>query len=204
MIYVFATFTKTGNLKYISHLDLHRAMTRLLLRSGLPIRFSEGFNPHPKLTFAQPLSLFQESLCEIAEFRLDEEAACPDEAGALEKLRAVEPEGLHFLQVVYSERKLPVCKAARYELTFRTSMDMEAFASLFDGEMPVLKKTKTKEKTMDIAPLIGEKQFSAFDGGVKLRCVLPCGNEYLNPSYVETFLGDRISDMQVLRTELIF
>lgn len=204
MIYVFATFTKTGNLKYISHLDLHRAMTRLLLRSGLPIRFSEGFNPHPKLTFAQPLSLFQESLCEVAEFRLDEAVDCPDEAGALEKLRAVEPEGLHFLQVVYSQRKLPVCKAARYELTFRTSMDKDAFAALFRGEMPVLKKTKTKEKTLDIAPLIGEKQFSAFDGGVKLRCVLPCGNEYLNPSYVETFLGDRITEMQVLRTELLF
>ena len=204
MIYVFATFTKTGNLKYISHLDLHRAMTRLLLRSGLPIRFSEGFNPHPKLTFAQPLSLFQESLCEIAEFRLDEEAGCPDEASALEKLRAVEPEGMHFLQVVYSERKLPVCKAARYELTFRTSMDRNAFASLFDGEMPVLKKTKTKEKTLDISPLIGEKQFSACEDGVMLRCVLPCGNEYLNPSYVETFLGDRIDSMRVLRTELIF
>ena len=204
MIYVFATFTKTGNLKYISHLDLHRAMTRLLLRSGLPIRFSEGFNPHPKLTFAQPLSLFQESLCEVAEFRLDEGEGCPSEAEALENLRAVEPEGLHFLQVTYSERKLPVCKAARYELTFRTSMALDEFASLFDGEMPVLKKTKTKEKTLDIAPLISEKQFSAVDGGALLRCVLPCGNEYLNPSYVETFLGDRISEMRVLRTELLF
>ncbi|MBQ0092066.1 MAG: TIGR03936 family radical SAM-associated protein, partial [Clostridiales bacterium] len=69
MIYVFATFEKTGNLRYISHLDLQRAFTRLLLRSGLPVVFSEGFNPHPKLTFAQPLSIFQESVCEIAEFR---------------------------------------------------------------------------------------------------------------------------------------
>lgn len=204
MIYVFATFTKTGNLKYISHLDLHRAMTRLLLRSGLPIRFSEGFNPHPKLTFAQPLSLFQASLCEVAEFRLEEGASCPDEAEALEKLRAVEPEGMHFLQVTYSERKLPVCKAARYELTFRTDLDKDAFASLFEGEMLVLKKTKTKEITLDISPLIGEKQFSAIDGGVLFRCVLPCGNEYLNPSYVEAFLGDRITEMQVLRTELLF
>lgn len=204
MIYVFATFTKTGNLKYISHLDLHRAMTRLLLRSGLPIRFSEGFNPHPKLTFAQPLSLFQESLCEVAEFRLDEGEGCPDEAGALERLRAVEPEGLHFVQVTYSERKLPVCKAARYELTFQTPLAMDSFAALFDGKMPVLKKTKTKEKILDISPLICEKHFSAFDGGVKLRCVLPCGNDYLNPSFIATFLGERISGMQVLRTELIF
>lgn len=204
MIYVFATFTKTGNLKYISHLDLHRAMTRLLLRSGLPIRFSEGFNPHPKLTFSQPLSIFQESLCEVVEFRLDEGEGCPDEAGALEKLRSVEPEGLHFVGVKYSERKLPVCRAARYELTFRTSLSAEALAALFDGEMPVVKKTKTKEKTLDIAPLIGEKQFSSCEGGVKLRCVLPCGNDYLNPSYVASFLGERISEMQVLRTELIF
>lgn len=204
MIYVFATFAKTGNLKYISHLDLNRAMTRLLIRSGLPIRFSEGFNPHPKLTFAQPLSLFQESLCEVAEFRLDEGADCPDEAGTLEALRAVEPEGLHFTKVTYSDRKLPVCKAARYELTFRTALSPEELSALFEGEMPVLKKTKTKETTVDISPLIREKRFSAVEGGVKLCCTLPCGDAYLNPSFLVSFLGERVAEVRILRTELLF
>ncbi len=204
MIYVFATFSKTGNLKYISHLDLNRAMTRLLIRSDLPVRFSEGFNPHPKLTFAQPLSLFQESLCEVAEFRLDEGADYPDEAGALEALRKVEPEGLHFTKVTYSEHKLPVCKAARYELTFRTDLSPEELSALFEGEMPVLKKTKTKETTVDISPLIGEKRFFAVEGGVKLCCTLPCGDAYLNPSFLSAFLGERVTETRVLRTKLLF
>lgn len=202
MKYVFATFEKTGTLRYISHLDLQRAVTRLLLRSGLPIRFSEGFNPHPKLTFAQPLSLFQESICEIAEFRFDD--VCPSEAETLAGLQAVSPEGLKFTKVEYSDRKLPPCKAAAYELTFATKLSAEAFSALFSGEMQVLKKTKTQEKTVDIAPLISKKRFEAVDGGVQLHCVLPCGNEYLNPAYIEAFLGEYITDMRVLRTKLFF
>ena len=83
-MYVFAEFEKRGILRYISHLDLQRAMTRLLLRTDLPIVFSEGFNPHPKLTFAQPLSIFQESVCEIAVFRMD---GPPPEEKTLEALR---------------------------------------------------------------------------------------------------------------------
>lgn len=202
MKYVFATFEKTGMLRYISHLDLQRAFTRLLLRSGLPIRFSEGFNPHPKLTFAQPLSLFQESICEIAEFRFEDD--CPTETEALARLQAVSTAGLNFTKVEYSERKLPPCKAASYELTFATALSAEALSALFAGEMQVLKKTKTQEKTVDIAPLISKKQFEDVEGGVRLRCVLPCGNEYLNPSYIEQFLGDRVTDMRVLRTKVFF
>lgn len=202
MKYVFATFEKTGALRYISHLDLMRAMAKLLYRSELPICFSEGFNPHPKLTFAQPLSLFQESICEIAEFRMED--SCPTERETLAKLQAVSPEGLRFTDVRFSERKLPPCKAASYELTFETDMTAEEAERLFAGGMAVLKKTKTQEKTVDISPCITKKRFEQVAGGVKLYCILPCGNEYLNPSYIETFLGDRITDMRVLRTKLFF
>lgn len=202
MKYVFATFTKTGSLRYISHLDLQRAFTRLLLRTDLPIKFSEGFNPHPKLMFAQPLSLFQESICEVAEFRMEDE--CPSEEETLSRLQAQAPLGLDFLKVEFSEKKLPPCKAAEYTLTFETALPVEEFESLFAGEMPVLKKTKTQEKTVDIAPLITEKTFEKRSTGVKLHCTLPCGNEYLNPSYIEQYLGDKVTDMRVMREKLMF
>lgn len=202
MKYVFATFTKLGNLRYISHLDLQRAFTRLMLRTELPIKFSEGFNPHPKLMFAQPLSLFQESICEVAEFRMEDE--CPTEEETLARLQAQAPEGLNFLKVEFSEKKLPPCKAAWYTLTFETTLEVEAFSALFAGEMPVLKKTKTQEKMMDIAPLITERSFAKTENGVSLHCVLPCGNEYLNPVYVQQFLGEKVTDMRVMREKLIF
>ena len=54
-------FTKTGALQYISHLDLHRTFSRLLVRKNVPVWYSEGFTPHPRLVFATPLSVGAES-----------------------------------------------------------------------------------------------------------------------------------------------
>ena len=65
-------FTKLGKLKYISHLDLQRAIARMLVRSGLPIGYSEGFNPHPKLNIALPLSIYQEGERELFDFKITE------------------------------------------------------------------------------------------------------------------------------------
>ena len=201
MIYVFAEFEKCGILRYISHLDLQRAMTRLLLRTDLPIVFSEGFNPHPKLTFAQPLSIFQESVCEIAVFRLSDP---PSEEETLRKLRWAAPEGLNFRKVTYSERKLPECKAARYEILLETGMTAEELKAATDGPMPVLKKSKAKTETVDISPLISERVWSEREDGVLLTCVLPAGNNTLNPSYVGAFLEGKARVRRILRTELLF
>ena len=48
-------FKKTGRLKYISHLDLCRTMQPAMIRAKIPLWYTEGFNPHPKMVFAQPL-----------------------------------------------------------------------------------------------------------------------------------------------------
>lgn len=67
------SFEKTGMAKFISHLDTVRLITRSMKRANVPIWFTEGFNPHAFLTFAMPLSLGFESLCETVDFRLMEE-----------------------------------------------------------------------------------------------------------------------------------
>ncbi len=54
-------YSKKGRMKFISHLDMNRFMTRMILKSGLPVWYTEGFNPRPYLTFALPLSLGFES-----------------------------------------------------------------------------------------------------------------------------------------------
>jgi radical SAM-linked protein len=54
-------FTKKGVLKYISHLDLMRLFTRALRRADLPLKMTEGFSPHPKLSFKRALKLGVES-----------------------------------------------------------------------------------------------------------------------------------------------
>ena len=63
-------FTKTGMAKYISHLDLMRCMTRALRRAQIPLWYTEGYNPHLFMTFARPLPLGVESLCESMDIRL--------------------------------------------------------------------------------------------------------------------------------------
>ena len=61
-------FQKTGVICYTSHLDIMKVFKRSFKRAGIRLAYSQGFNPHPKMGFAQPLSLGYESLDEYIEF----------------------------------------------------------------------------------------------------------------------------------------
>ena len=69
MMNVRIQFSKGYEVKYVSHLDLMRT----LMRSGLPVSYTQGFNPHIILTFAQPLSVGVTSDGEYAEFQMEEQ-----------------------------------------------------------------------------------------------------------------------------------
>ena len=73
MITVRISFEKKNEASYISLLDLQRVMQRVLKRSGLPVWHTLGFNPHIYMTFACPLSLGQESLCECVDVKTEAE-----------------------------------------------------------------------------------------------------------------------------------
>ena len=63
-------FKKVGSLQYVSHLDLVRTMHTIIVRAGLPLWYTEGFNPKPKMIFAAPLSIGTESVCEFMDVKL--------------------------------------------------------------------------------------------------------------------------------------
>ena len=88
-------FAKEGRLKYISHLDVTRCLARVFKRSGLPIWYTQGFNPHAYLTFALPLPLGVESRCESFDFRLTEEVSYEE---VKDRLNAVLPDDLRALR----------------------------------------------------------------------------------------------------------
>ena len=67
------TFTKQGALRYTGHLDLHRLWERAMRRAELPIAYSQGFHPQPKMRLAAALPLGFSSLCEMLDVRLNEE-----------------------------------------------------------------------------------------------------------------------------------
>ena len=96
-------FSKTGRAKYISHLDLMRTFQRAFSRAGIQIKHTEGFNPHPFVSIALPLSVGYSSQCEILEFGLVGGASY-EEVPA--RLTAAMPEGIIIHSCYPAERKL--------------------------------------------------------------------------------------------------
>ena len=84
-------YTKTGNMIYISHLDVSRLFLRVLRMADLRPTYSQGYNPHPKMSFALPLSVGLHSICEFLEF--ETEKVC--NINAIEEVNLRLPEGIH-------------------------------------------------------------------------------------------------------------
>lgn len=194
-------FTKMGKLQYISHLDLQRAVARMLVRTGLPIGYSEGFNPHPKLNIALPLSIYQEGERELFDFRITEDIPLENVA---KQLRDNAFPDMEIVDVSYAVGKLTT-KTAIWRLEFQTDMDAETFENCVKGEMLVSKRSKKGEKLVDISPML--KFISAEKNGEVLisRFELnAAGNDYLNPAYIAAFLGDKVKLLRTVRENILF
>lgn len=187
-------FRKKGKLKYISHLDLMRAVTRALLRSDLPIIYTEGFNPHPKLVFALPLSIYQESEYDIFDIAVEDGISYDT---VFEKLSAVFPTGFEIFKVDAPVSKLKTLGQARYRIVLDTDLSKEEIEAKLSGPLPVLKKTKSKTETVDIKPLILE--YSVNEKSEIEVLVVSTPQTVLNPSYVVASLGDGVKDSRITR-----
>ena len=117
-------FYKTGIAKYISHLDLMRTMQRCFIRAGVSIKHTEGFNPHPYMAFALPLSVGCESVCELMDFRLhDDDAVKLDELPG--RLNPAMPEGASGDMTFEEYVSLPSSKI-RFHVITRRQCNSEA------------------------------------------------------------------------------
>lgn len=177
-------YTKTGRLKYISHLDVNRLMQRALKRSGLPVWYSEGFNPHIYITFALPLALGLESFYEVMDFRLTIELP---EKEIKRRLQAALPEGMTVLSVAKPIAKAQDVDAALFRLRFSGSADSLAEqwnGFLAETEILVEKKTKKGIKTIDIRPDICVKRSEWESGSYTVELLLPAGVKNISPFLV--------------------
>ncbi len=198
---ILVCFSKLGPLQYISHLDLQRAIHRMLVRSGLPIAYSEGFNPHPRLNIVLPLSIYQEGERELFEFRLSEEM---DVEVIKNALVASAFKGMDIIEVSVLDKK-PLSKTAIWRLELETQLSGEDFEKAVNGEMPVTKRSKKGDKIVDIAPMVKFVSAEKTEKGINLRVELPAaGNDYLNPSYVVAFFGDKVILNRTVRENIIF
>lgn len=173
-------FIKTGSLKFISHLDLDRTMKSALLRAKIPIWYSQGFNPRPKIVFSLPLSIGVESICEFVDIRLVE----PMEHNEIKRrINATITDEMAVTDVYEPKTKLSDIGYAEYEIMFDDKIDTEKLRS----PLVITKRTKNGEKTVDIQPLIKKYKY---DGNVLTVLLNADSANYLNPDYLAKALSD--------------
>ena len=170
-------------MKFVSHLDMNRFMTRLVNKGKIPVWFTEGFNQHAYFNFAVPLSLGFEGGYEILDLRIVDPNYSNEQLVA-DLNRASIPD-IEFIDAKQPVSKMKEIAFAEFEMTFdkvdtEISKKINAF---FDREHIITQKTTKKggTKDIDIAPLI--KKAELCDN--KLTLILTAGNENnLNPTLV--------------------
>lgn len=185
-------YSKTGLIRFTSHLDTMRIFSRAFYRSGLPIYFTEGFNPHPYITLGLPLSLGFESLCDICDFRLTEERS-PEEI--LAKLQPVLPDGIHLMEAYTDPQPVKRISAARYRTVAEgafTAETLETARRFFQQDSLVTtKKSKKGDRELDVRPMIKDLSLSLEGTSLVLDSLLAAGStDNLNPELLLKLLRD--------------
>lgn len=175
-------FAKTGRAVYTSHLDVMRTMQRSFLRAGIPLKYSEGFNPHPQISVLLPMSLGTSSVCELMDFRVAEKLP----GNAVQLLNRALPEGIQALEIYESDNKPVLLKWLQVEgrLEYDSAADKvsEAMSELFSREnLIVVRKTKRGEKETDIRPAINQISLRQDGEEVRLSAVISAQEPTLNP-----------------------
>ncbi len=182
-------FKKVGSLQYISHLDLVRTMHKILVRARLPLWYTPGFNPKPKMIFAAPLSIGTESVCEFMDVRLIDDI---DPAEAMRRLNVNMTDEMQVTEAYYAESKLTELRWLSYDFAIKTNGADAELAErcrdiLLSDAVNVEKKTKPGEPTVltDIRPLIHSVSADFRDGIIYLSAILSADQSaFLNPEYV--------------------
>jgi radical SAM-linked protein len=176
-------FGKAGRAKYISHLDLMSTMRRALLRAGIELKYSEGFNPHPYMSVALPLSVGSSSICELMDIGVANDIS-PD--GLPEAINPVLPDGLEVSEAYIPERKFSeiawvgISGSLYYDAG--TPQDIaEKLTARFSVEHIIIsKKTKSGISDIDISPYIRDTCFSR-PGEVVMSARISAQNPSINP-----------------------
>ena len=176
-------YEQTGRARWISHLDAMRTLQRGLLRAGVPIRYSEGFNPHALISIVMPLSVGTESLCQMADIRVREEV---DLAALPARLTAVMPEGFRFLEAYEDFAKPAELKWLAVEgLWEYDAADAEAVAgelrALFSAPVTVTRRTKRGEGPFTITDHVRDLTFAPETGAVRVRSAVSAAEPVVNP-----------------------
>ena len=199
-------FSKGEGIKFISHLDLMRTIQRIIRRSGVPIEYSKGFNPHMALSLAQPLSVGVYSDGEYMDIVLTEEMKVAD---LLERLNEAAPPTIRFfeatpIEIVENVKRVPqamaLLDAGRYiiklKLVNEENVEEKMASLLNENAWETLKKSKKGEKMADIKPLVKELKYWVKDGELVINALIATGSrENLSADLLAKFITSKIEDV---------
>lgn len=202
------TFTKQGALRYTGHLDLHRLWERAMRRGELPIAYSQGFHPQPKISLAAALPLGFSSRAEMLDVRLNEEMPL-DEIS--KRLKESLPPDIHIVNVESVDERAPALQtqvlSAAYEVHLTEAVDGAELTRRV--EMLMMSESMVRErrnKSYDLRPLIEMLGVvTEASGKVWLRMTLAAREGATGrPEEVLAALGVKPETARVERTRLIF
>ena len=181
-------FRKTGSLQYISHLDLQRTFMRVIIRACIPAWYTKGFNPHAKLVFGVPLSVGTESMCEMADLKIERKIDLEQIKNQLNEQLTDE---MYVLEAYYPTTKFNDIAYADYTITLKSDKigagDAEKIISLFSSPVTMTKRSKSGEKEVDITAFIKKLDASVDGNVITINTILSAGSqENLNPEYIVT------------------
>lgn len=204
------SYKKTGRLIYVSHLDMQRTFQRLFRRAGLDLEFSQGFNPHPLLSYTPPVPLFAASDDEYLDVQL---TGSHTDSEIFTKLPPLSPEGL----VIKSVKKLDendrplseTFKKADYVITLNVeNISAESLNDFYlsSETINVEKLSKKKQlKIVDIKPMIYDFRAENTKDGIEISCTLSLANEsLLNPFVLVKALCENKVLPESCKTKRIF
>ncbi len=185
-------FCKVGNLQFVSHLDLQRTFHRVLVRANIPMWYTKGFNPHAKLVFGLPLSVGTESMCEMADLKIERKIGLKD---IKDQLNAQLTNEMYVLDAYYPTTKYADIAYAEYTITMKADGidDTTALKATNCFALPIMmmKKSKSGEKEVDITSFIKKIEFESKNGVLTARAILAAGSQQnLNPEYIVTALRE--------------
>lgn len=191
-------FSKLGDLMYISHLDLARTMQRIIVRSGIDIWYSEGFNPQPKIVFAVPLPVGVESKCELMDIKINSPMPLEE---IKERISRNFPAEMKVLEVYAPEVKFKSICYIDYTIRLYSGKITEGsckeIEELFSKECRIVKKSKSGEKEINISEYIKLVEASLRDGHIEIHAILSADNDrYLNPELFVEAIKQNVGILQ--------
>ncbi len=205
-------FAKKKQVKYISHLDLSLAWERALRRAQIPLAYSQGFNPRPKIQFASGLPLGATGAAEVVDI-IVVEPVDPDDARTRIKVALPVGIGLHSIQEVplKSSTLQQLLRQAEYRVTVETELSAGDLAGRIDDLLAAdkviqIRRRRKQDEEFDLRPWLHRLHLdSAADGEAHLQMRLTAGQfGNLRPEAVLKALGLDNNWTEIERTRLIF